>query len=247
MTTGSTAAEAAFWDDHVPDLESLVAAHRRGPSAQVSALIDSLEPLAGVRVLDFACGTGLLSVWLSERGANVVGLDVSPQSIARAQELAAEIRVECRFHCGPLTEHEPPGVFDRVAGVYALHHVDLAVVAPLLASRLTAGGTGAFVETMGTNPLFRVARRYVGRVGIASYGSPDEKPLTRPDLEVVRAAFGTIRLETPEMVFGRLLDRQVLRFRWKRASKALAWSDNLLLRARLGGLSYHRLVVVRKG
>lgn len=246
METGSVGAEAAFWDEQVPDLGRLVSEYRHGPPVQVGALIDSLEPLAGMRVLDFACGTGLLSVWLAERGAKVVGLDVSARSIARARELAREVGVDCRFHCGPLTESEPAGPFDRIAGVYALHHVDLERVAPLLASRLLPGGIGAFAETMGTNPLFRLARRFVGRAGIASYGSPDEKPLTRADLQVVGAAFGTIRLETPEMVFGRLLDRQVLRFRWARPSRALARFDDLLLRAGLVGLSYHRLVVVRK-
>ena len=70
--------EAATWDDH--------------PAVQIyaRAALGSLEQacasravtIAGARVLDFGCGTGLLTVALAEAGAEVVGLDVSAAMLA---------------------------------------------------------------------------------------------------------------------------------------------------------------------
>jgi SAM-dependent methyltransferase len=44
-----------------------------------------MPPVAGRRVLDAGCGTGRASVWLADQGADVVGVDVSPQMLRRAQ------------------------------------------------------------------------------------------------------------------------------------------------------------------
>jgi 2-polyprenyl-3-methyl-5-hydroxy-6-metoxy-1,4-benzoquinol methylase len=46
-----------------------------------------LQP--GARVLDLTCGPGLYAVALAERGAEVVGVDFGPASIAHARQLAA--------------------------------------------------------------------------------------------------------------------------------------------------------------
>src|SRR5215207_4916140 len=45
-----------------------------------------LPPVAGRRVLDAGCGAGRNAVWLAERRADVVGLDVSPEMLRRARE-----------------------------------------------------------------------------------------------------------------------------------------------------------------
>lgn len=47
----------------------------------------------GSTVLDLACGIGRHSVALAERGFNVVGVDISPEYIARAEALADEREV----------------------------------------------------------------------------------------------------------------------------------------------------------
>lgn len=44
---------------------------------------------AGVRVLEIGCGTGTLAVMLAERGAEVVGIDVSPAMLAQAEKKVA--------------------------------------------------------------------------------------------------------------------------------------------------------------
>ena len=42
-------------------------------------------PLSGTRVLDAGCGSGAQCEWLSEQGAEVVGVDLSPAMVAEAQ------------------------------------------------------------------------------------------------------------------------------------------------------------------
>ncbi|HUA11762.1 MAG TPA: class I SAM-dependent methyltransferase [Solirubrobacteraceae bacterium] len=237
--------EKAFWDEHVPRLAYCVKEYEAGPDPNTAAMLDALEPLAGKRVLDFACGSGITACFLAARGARVVGIDISPASIEQARELAAHAGLDVDFVAGELTvDTFAPETFDAVAGHYALHHVDLTVIAPIMRELLVPGGRGAFVETMGLNPVLSLARRrLVGRAGVASYGSNDEKPLDRADLRVLEMNIGRVELVVGEMRFLRILDRNVLRYRHRRASRALAAIDDALLRLHLGSLSYHQVVV----
>jgi len=208
-------------------------------------VLEHLEPLDGARVLDFACGAGVLSAWLADRGADVVGLDISAGSIARARELVAALGLSVTFVASPISPTAPEGSFDRICGSFALHHTDLAVTGPLLASKLVPGGTAAFIETMATNPLLRFARRFVGRFGVPRYGSLDEHPLTSRDLEFLGRTFGEVSSFAPELVFMRIFDRQLLGFRHRRVSRAIAALDDSLGRLGLDALSYQQVVVLR--
>jgi hypothetical protein len=133
-------------------------------------------------------------------------------------------------------------------GKYALHHVDCAVVAPLLAQSLVPDGVAAFLETMDLNPLLRFARRYLaGHMGIARYGTPDEHPLTQNDIANIRNAFGRLDTHVAQMTFLRLFDRNVLRFRYPRLGRLLARADDVLLdRLGLGSWSFHQVLVATR-
>lgn len=236
--------EAAFWDSHLPSVEELIADYEVGPDRNVTLLLDSVEPLAGRRVLDFACGAGVLSGWLSDRGARVTGLDISPGSIARANAFARAIGADVSFITGDATVLRAEEPFDVIVGRYALHHVDCGAVAPILAGCLRRGGRGAFLETMDV-PILRLARsHFVGRFGIPRYGTTDERPLGARELEILRSAFGIVKSGVAEMRFLRIFDRQVLRYRSRHASKLLgAFDDFLLKHTRLGRWSYHQVLV----
>jgi len=52
------------------------------------AVLDAIGPVEGKDVLEIACGTGRFTVMLAERGANVVGLDISAEMLSEAREKA---------------------------------------------------------------------------------------------------------------------------------------------------------------
>jgi SAM-dependent methyltransferase len=242
------ARERMFWNEHVPDLEHCLRTYSSGPDPNTKTMLDALEPLRGLRVLDFACGAGVTAAFLAQRGAIVTGIDISPASIERGRQLAERLGLSIEFIAGELTNATfPSQSFDAVAGRYALHHVDLAVIAPILNQVLVSEGRGAFVETMGLNPMLSFSRRRLaGRARVASYGSDDERPLDMRDLRIIEASIGQVELVVGEMRFFRILDRNVLRYRWQGVSKALGALDDVLLRLGLGRLSYHQVVKFTK-
>jgi SAM-dependent methyltransferase len=178
----------------------------------------------------------------------VTAIDISPASVQRGRELAERVGLEIDFVAGELNaESFPAESFDAVIGRYALHHVDLPLLAPVLNRLLVPGGRGAFLETMGLNPVLNLARNgLAGRAGVASYGSEDERPIDRRDLRVLREAFGSVELSVAELRFFRIFDRNVLRFRHARLARLLATLDDRLLRLGLGCLSYHQVLRVTK-
>lgn len=242
------ARERHFWDENVPSVAECMREYAEGPDPNTSLMLRVLEPLHGKRVLDFACGVGITSAWLADRGAAVVGLDLSAESVARGRELCGAIGADARFVAGSLdTVDLGTQLFDGIVGRYALHHVDCRVVAPQLAARLRPGGVAAFLETMDSNPVLRLARRHlVGRLGIPRLGTLDEQPLTAGDLAVLRHAFGDLRLDVAELAFLRIFDRQVLRYGSARVSNVLGVLDDLLLRLGWTSGSYQQVVVMTR-
>lgn len=56
-------------------------------------VLEWLEPAAGERILDLGCGDGQLTKRIRDAGANVVGLDSSPQMVAAARALGLDVTV----------------------------------------------------------------------------------------------------------------------------------------------------------
>ena len=79
----------------------------------------------GDRVLDVACGTGLDSLFLAQRGVSVTGIDISPGMIAQFRAKSARLglqdRVETRvmsFAClGSWPSHSYDGIVSAFAGL----------------------------------------------------------------------------------------------------------------------------------
>lgn len=59
---------------------------------------------AGQRVLDVACGTGVVAVTAARSGARATGLDLTPELIERARENARIAEVEIDWHVGDVEE-----------------------------------------------------------------------------------------------------------------------------------------------
>src|SRR5216117_3267657 len=59
---------------------------------------------SGQRVLDVACGTGVVAITAARTGANVTGLDLTPELLERARENARIAGVDIEWHQGDVEQ-----------------------------------------------------------------------------------------------------------------------------------------------
>ncbi|MCY0865293.1 MAG: methyltransferase domain-containing protein [Sulfobacillus sp.] len=86
-------------------------------SAMARDLIDLLQPQKGERILDVGSGTGDLTHEIAQRGADVVGIDVSPDMVRQARAKYPGLRfLEADAECFRTSE-----IFDAVFSNAALH------------------------------------------------------------------------------------------------------------------------------
>ena len=109
-------------------------------------LVRRASPRAGQRVLDVACGTGVVAVTAARSGARVTGLDLTPELLERARENARIAGVQIEWHQGDV-EQLPfaDGTYDMVLSQFG--HIfaprpDVAIAEMLRV--LKSGGTVAF-------------------------------------------------------------------------------------------------------
>ena len=81
----------------------------------------SRTPLDGKRALDVGCGAGLLCEPMARLGANVTGIDASPEVIAVARDHAAAMALDIDYRAGDVQELE--GQFDLVTSLEVIEHV----------------------------------------------------------------------------------------------------------------------------
>jgi len=76
-------------------------------------------------VLEIGCGTGTNSIWLTQQGCAVVGLDLSPTAIQIAQDKATRAGANCQLIAGDfLTDTIPGSPFDLVYDRACFHIFD---------------------------------------------------------------------------------------------------------------------------
>ncbi|NBC06552.1 MAG: methyltransferase domain-containing protein [Bacteroidetes bacterium] len=87
--------------------------HRDASEAEgfIDYLLQYLEPPASARILDLACGKGRYSRHLASKGYEVVGVDLSPKSIAEAKRLDGE---RLHFYVHDMRESLPEKNFDYI-------------------------------------------------------------------------------------------------------------------------------------
>jgi 2-polyprenyl-6-hydroxyphenyl methylase/3-demethylubiquinone-9 3-methyltransferase len=90
---------------------------------RLRALLRSLGPIEGLRILDLGCGKGRFAAHLRERGAEVIGLDLSAAMLGRAVGLH---RVRASARRLPFAD----STFDAVVAIEVLEHV--GAVGPIL-------------------------------------------------------------------------------------------------------------------
>jgi trans-aconitate methyltransferase len=104
-------------------------------------LLTMLIPKAGERILDVGCGTGQLTAEIAKSGAQVIGVDQSPEMIATAQRNFPELR----FEVADIAATNYNADFDAVFSNAALHWVrDQEEAIAAIARALKPGGRLVF-------------------------------------------------------------------------------------------------------
>ncbi|MFC3957355.1 class I SAM-dependent methyltransferase [Halovivax cerinus] len=92
-----------------------------------AAVLEALSPLADKRVLEIACGTGRFTVMLADRGADVVGLDISAAMLKQGRKKARDAGVSdnLEFLRGDAARLPfPDDHFDTVVAMRFFHLAD---------------------------------------------------------------------------------------------------------------------------
>lgn len=96
--------------------------------------------LTGRSILDYGCGSGILSICAAALGAQeVVGVDIDPAAIATARHNAQENQVIVRYLSPEAFAGEPERRYDLVVANILANPI--MVLAPMLAHRVGADGT----------------------------------------------------------------------------------------------------------
>jgi ubiquinone/menaquinone biosynthesis C-methylase UbiE len=128
-------------------------------------VIERLDPQAGDRWLDLACGTGAVAERAAAAGANVIGIDLAPILIETAKERADEAGLEIDYRVGDAENLDlPDGSFDKVSSTFGIMFApDHEAVAKELARVTAPGGRIALVNWTpegGLGKLFKVMAPY---------------------------------------------------------------------------------------
>ncbi len=153
--------------------------------------IKVLGDISGLKVLDFGCGNGWLSVVLAKMGANVSGFDISKEAVRVARAMSEFNGV------GDITDFKvgsgyasgfPEQSFDLIIGQAILHHLgDKEMLAKELNRLLKPGGKAVFHECFGNSLLLERARLWVP---VATEGEPHwDEQLKYSDIDVLRDVF----------------------------------------------------------
>src|SRR5256884_2351328 len=153
-------------------------------------LVRRASPRSGQRVLDVACGTGVVAVTAARLGAQVTGLDLTPELLERARENARIAGVDIEWHQGDV-EQLPfaDGAYDMVLSQFGHIFAPRPEVAISEMLRvLKPGGTVAFSSWP---PQFYVGRNFELSSKYLPPPPGVPSPMLWGDAKVVRERLGS--------------------------------------------------------
>jgi ubiquinone/menaquinone biosynthesis C-methylase UbiE len=133
--------------------------------------------IAGRRILEVGCGSGVVSVALARSGAHVTAVDVSASGLRVTRERAAHYGVSDRVETLQVAAERldfPPESFDLFIAKSVVHHLIIDEVMPRVYRFLRPGGRGAIIEPQ-SNPVLDFAREHLPYPGkVADEHGTDE-------------------------------------------------------------------------
>lgn len=132
--------------------EAFAPIHRR--------IVETLSPAAGERFLDLACGTGGVALVAARSGADVTGLDISPDQLDKAQAAAADAGLSIRFDEGDAQSLPyPDGAFDLAASAFGMIFAPDHARASAELTRVCRRGARFAITTWTRDQWFRLGMR----------------------------------------------------------------------------------------
>ena len=183
IPTTRTGSAISTYDDLSSVYEQLTPEALRTPEGNVAAfatVIDALPP--GARVLDAACGIGLLATGLALRGFRTEATDASPGMVAHTRATAAKHHAELRAGVCAWEDLPPGPRFDAVfcVGNSIGHARDRRAALRALAATLKPGRCArADLPQLGARTRPRLTHRrhaHVGDPGAGTSRTPSPWP-----------------------------------------------------------------------
>lgn len=178
--TASRTWEALTSDAPVSKIRQTV---REGRNAMRETMLSALPAdLTGARVLDAGCGPGQMAIELALRGAEVVGVDISPSLIEVAGKRTPEhLADRISYSAGDMLDPKH-GRFDAVIAMDSLIHYTARDIAAAIAG-LTARTDGPVVFTIAPSTPLLMTMWWVGK----AFPKSDRSPAIQPHKTVTLA------------------------------------------------------------
>jgi SAM-dependent methyltransferase len=174
----------------------------------------------GKKVLDLGCGHGENVALLVERGAAVIGIDLSPELVQLAEQRmatagrSAELRVGSAYETGLADES-----VDIVFCIALIHHLEIPKARAEMYRVLKKGGYVVLSEPIRFSSTYdRLRRMLPSRDNISEY----EHPLTRDEFQCMVSGFKAEGLRYFRLPIVPLVERALGRTS-KRIRKVSAW------------------------
>jgi len=123
MTAGDEPIARAAYDELAESFAEEVRSNPYNADFEFPATTDLIPDVDGKRILDAGCGSGVYTEWLLERGADVVGFDVSE---AMLNQVPDRVQEEATFYQADLAEpfeFADAAAFDGIVSPLALGYV----------------------------------------------------------------------------------------------------------------------------
>ncbi len=155
--------EKTGWDEMAPWYSGWAGAgHIFHKTVAFPALVPLLNLKRGMRVVDLACGFGVLRDVVEKVGAEYVGIDKSPTMIRKAKEDALKVRSGAHFYISDVAL--PGGIkipeakpFDRAVFIFSIQDIDNLKDAVKNATKFL-NANGELLIFM-VHPAFRIPRQ----------------------------------------------------------------------------------------
>ncbi|MFW9900372.1 MAG: class I SAM-dependent methyltransferase [Candidatus Thorarchaeota archaeon] len=153
--------------------------------------IKMLGNVKGKKILDIGCGRGNLSFYLAQKGAHVVGIDLSKNFIDFCKNEMKRLNLEIDFRImnAQIPDFED-GSFDLIVGSRIVHHLpDIELFFRECKRILKRKGHIIFIEPLKKNPIVNMNRKYLKPKERTFY----EHPLFLSEVMIAKKVFGNIQ------------------------------------------------------